>query len=509
MRRVRAARAAALLPLRPAALLPSLQVGCSGVAAVASLVRHASTTAASAVSAALASPAVAVASTSLSTKNSIVSVGFGDGATFKFHALWLRDHCPCSACRHPGTRQRLVTTAAIAPGITAHDAVVRDGKLEVTWHGDYAVDGSGQQHVSSFDGAWLRANAYWAVTGAGSSAAASTEAQLWDDPATDTRSRVVWRSAHFGPPSAPSSQRRFPTVDYSAYMATDEGLYDALCLLRDYGFVRVEGVPATMEATEAANLRINFARETLYGPGIWRTEVLPGGGNDTAFTGIPLPSHTDGNYWVDPPGIQTFHCLKAAPQGGENVLVDGFAVAAALARDAPEAYKWWCNFKLPYHHTEGEGARAQVHASHAVFKLDPLTGAPQAFHFNNDDRAPLHAGVLAANLAASPLLAAMVAAATPGLTPEAVTPAHAMPVLYTHLMTLLRAVRDPSAEVWFGLQPGTLLIFNNNRVTHGRAGFNTTSGRVLAGAYIGEEDWHSRLRGLAHKLGRYVPRTLL
>ena len=44
---------------------------------------------------------------------------------------------------------------------------------------------------------------------------------------------------------------------------------------------------------------------------------------DSAYSTVALPAHTDGNYFEDPPGLQIFHCLKADPQGGDTLLVDG------------------------------------------------------------------------------------------------------------------------------------------------------------------------------------------
>ena len=51
------------------------------------------------------------------------------------------------------------------------------------------------------------------------------------------------------------------------------------------------------------------------------------------------------------------------------------------------------------------------------------------------------------------------------------------------------------------LHPGTVLVFDNTRTLHGREGFDATSGRTLLGAYVGADDWHSKLRLLTRKLG--------
>jgi alpha-ketoglutarate-dependent taurine dioxygenase len=256
------------------------------------------------------------------------------------------------------------------------------------------------------------------------------------------------------------------------------GLHTALCMLRDYGFVCLEGVPATMEATEQASRRVSFLRETLYGPGMWRTEVRAGGGNDTAYTGIPLPVHNDGCYWADPPGIQSFHCLQGAPAGGgTSILVDGLAVAAALRSQDPDAFDFFASVELPYHHTDPD---AEVSQRRPVIGVDRATGELASFAFNNDDRAPLR-----------------------------LSPPSRVPQFYKHLRTLTSLLRSPAFELRLSLQPGTYLIFDNTRVLHGRTGFKTDSGRVLAGCYIGKEDWHARLRTVARAMGKYTPSVTL
>jgi gamma-butyrobetaine dioxygenase len=50
------------------------------------------------------------------------------------------------------------------------------------------------------------------------------------------------------------------------------------------------------------------------------------------------------------------------------------------------------------------------------------------------------------------------------------------------------------------LQPGEILVFNNRRMLHGRRAFTLPGGcaRRLIGAYVGADEWRSRLSVLAH-----------
>ncbi len=60
--------------------------------------------------------------------------------------------------------------------------------------------------------------------------------------------------------------------------------------------------------------------------------------------------------------------------------------------------------------------------------------------------------------------------------------------------TFNRYVRDPAFEYRFQLEPGTVLLFDNQRVLHGRTAF--TGHRRLIGCYLHGDDYRSRLRGL-------------
>lgn len=277
-------------------------------------------------------------------------------------------------------------------------------------------------------------------------------------------------------------------------MAGDNtGLERGLRLLRDYGFVRVDRTPATMDDTQAVVERVASLRPTFYGKGMWKTEIKPGGGNDTAFTTIPLGAHTDGNYLADTPGVQVFHCLKADTSGGDNVLVDAFTVVEWLREHHPDTFAFLTQTELPFHHTDPENMVMQWRR---ILTLDD-DGDPLAFNFNNDDRA----GVTLRTYTGS----------YSGVRPAGAAHSHPsfIPELYTHLLRLLKALTDPEFEVWMPLRPGTVLIFDNTRVLHGRSGFSVESGRILAGCYLSKEDWHSRLRSLSAAAGTFTPREWL
>jgi alpha-ketoglutarate-dependent taurine dioxygenase len=68
--------------------------------------------------------------------------------------------------------------------------------------------------------------------------------------------------------------------------------------------------------------------------------------------------------------------------------------------------------------------------------------------------------------------------------------------VYRALSAFQAVLRDENLAVWLPLRPGSMLVFDNTRVLHGRAGFSPASGRTLVGCYLDADVWKSRLRVL-------------
>ena len=69
-----------------------------------------------------------------------LSLVWNNGDRGQFPLLWLRDHCACDQCRHPLTRERLVTPMAAVPGLD--EARIEHGQL----HHVLAIGQSGGVH---------------------------------------------------------------------------------------------------------------------------------------------------------------------------------------------------------------------------------------------------------------------------------------------------------------------------------------------------------------------------
>src|SRR5205085_1710789 len=83
---------------------------------------------------------------SLEVDGAGLRIDWADGHRSVFHALWLRDNCPCPECRHP-SGQRLLDTRSIPDAIAVAAAHAGNGRVETTF-----ADG----HRARWEAGWLR-----------------------------------------------------------------------------------------------------------------------------------------------------------------------------------------------------------------------------------------------------------------------------------------------------------------------------------------------------------------
>ncbi|KAI0261536.1 mitochondrial protein [Gloeopeniophorella convolvens] len=350
----------------------------------------------------------------------------------KFHHMWLRDHCRCSECFHPVTKQRLMSTFEIPPDLEPVSVQSKPEGLQVVW------PASTEPHTSIYPWSWLRENSYCPPMN------------------REPTEKVLWGSKIAKDP---------PSVAYDEVMAGDGyGLFKWLSKIDKFGFCFVSGLPPTPEATEELSNRIGFIRETHYGKFWDFTADLARG--DTAYTNIALPAHTDNTYFTDPCGIQLFHLLEHTDgAGGATLLVDGFYAASILRELYPDAYRLLSSVPVSAH-AAGE-ADILYRATHPPLEHD-AAGVLRTVRWNSDDRSALR-GVPYADV----------------------------PRLYDAMRTWNKLITAQDSEYWVQLAPGTAVAVDNHRVLHGRSAF--TGKRRMCGAYIGADEFRSRLAVLGER----------
>ncbi len=353
-------------------------------------------------------------------------VHWANGESSSYHYVWLRDNCPTA--RHKIVGEKLLDPLSIPLDIAPQRVQSTGDRLHIVW----ANDG----HESNFDPAWLYANSY------------------------ERNSR---NSRRFQPTLWTTDQIRqhLPEMSYEAVMSDDEALLTWLRLLRQYGFTIIRQVPTERETVLKLAERINFLRNSNFGV-LFNVESKPDP-NSLAYTSVKLNAHTDLVSREAQPGLQFLHCLVFEADGGDSLLVDGFAAAEELKRLQPEDHALLTTTPVRYHYRDKE---TDVNAKFPMIRLD-ADGNYFEIRYSTALLAPLD------------------------IDPELVVP------FYRAYQNFSRILRDPRFEFKFRLQPGDCEVFDNRRVLHGRDSFNPQSGpRHLQGCYIDTDDYLSRLHVL-------------
>lgn len=347
-------------------------------------------------------------------------VAWSDGEVTELSWAWVRDHSRDPASYDARTGQRLVDSSVYDPARRGVTAQFAGGAIVVEWS-----DGS---------------------------TASIVPVELLDDvrrPAAGD-DRVLWDRT--------TVESMWPTVAHDDVVADDSGVAELLDRVHWFGFCIVEGTPPTAAATQRLVERIGYVRETIFG-GFW--EFQPDAArDDTAYTNIELPPHTDGTYSHDAPGAQILHCLGHDGDGGESTMVDGFAVAAELRRSSPDHHATLATVEVPGRYV-GDGA-------HLVARRPILRHEGERLvqvSYNSTDRAPF------------------------------LLPPDEADRFYAAVATFEAMLADPDRTWERRLRPGEAMIFDNWRVLHGRRSF--TGARRMCGAYVNREDVDSRRRVLS------------
>ncbi len=356
-----------------------------------------------------------------------LEIRWSDGTIGQFPYLWLRDTDPAGF--HPTTGERTFDLTSIPLEIAPSSAGIEAEELAVTWPDQDAVSRFGLDWIRRYRPGTRRA-----------------------DPAVVEP--VIWRRD--------LGAGGIPRAAAPELLKSDAVLADWLVATKRYGLSIVEGLADDAEAGIAVARRVGHLRETNFG--VTFEVVSKPDPNNLAYTAEALPLHTDLTNQEQPPGYQFLHCLANEAKGGGSVFCDGFAVAADLKANDPEAFHILSSVSVPFRfHDSGTDIRARK----TVIALDQ-DGEISEICFN----AHL-ADIL--DLEAAALIS-----------------------FYRAYRSFMAMTRDAAYMVSLKLKAGEMVIFDNRRVLHGREAFDPSSGfRHLRGCYVDRGDWDSRLRILS------------
>jgi alpha-ketoglutarate-dependent taurine dioxygenase len=229
-----------------------------------------------------------------------------------------------------------------------------------------------------------------------------------------------------------------------------------LRLIED-GVAFLRGVPSTEEALLEAMALVGQVAETNYGM-VFDVRSVPQPEN-LAYSDLGLGLHTDNPYREPVPGFQALHALIASPDGGDSLFADGFALAEHLRGSDPEGFLLLAQTPVPFHY---RSLNADLYAERPLIQLS-CRGEVSAVHYNSRSIAPLL-----------------------DVSPRAAAPFYAA---YRRFAELLR---DPRYQLKFRLADGEIVVFDNQRILHGRTPFSSARhARHLRGCYLTRDSVYS------------------
>eukprot|EP01084_Bolivina_argentea_P215929 366695_1 len=255
--------------------------------------------------------------------------------------------------------------------------------------------------------------------------------------------------------------------------------------LREFGVCLINNGPAkeiydTNNDPPVINVgnTLGYVRQTNYGK-YFNVMTMPKTDKDCnhlAYTSAGLSGHTDNPYRNPTPGIQLLHCIKQSSgiNNGNTQLIDGFRIVDELRNKYTKEFELLSTIKRPFTYYDSKIGHL-FHKQRAVINIDENDDV-ESIYFNNRSASCVNWNI----------------------EENIIEPYYKAWKLFGDLMQ--------KYCVEFKLEPGQIVIFNNNRILHGRNKYvDDNSGdckRLLQGCYIDCDTVWARLDGyeyLNHK----------
>ena len=383
---------------------------------------------------------------SASLQSKDLHLSWEDGHKSTFHSIWLRHQCTCDHCGTPVSGVRGIRIHHIPEDIAPSRLGIKENRVELIWNND--------GHRSVYEGEWLRDHCY----------SKSERSRRKHRPTLWTREIAK------DPPTASLEEAE---ADPSARLRMLEAV-------RDYGFCKITDAPT--EASQAHRLieAVGPQRLTHYGTYVLTKKKTVDNVGDT--TG-PLDPHSDETYRLSTIGITVFQVLNPSTDGGASTLVDGFEAARRLLEQDPESFDLLTKVPITgqrYDAAHNSGGQSRWYLAHLpLIKLDH-DGDVSGVRLNERQISPL------------------------ALDGDLIEPT------YRALRQIFDILYDPDLLITFDLKAGEGLLFDNQRLLHGRTGFIPEEPpRSVLTSSVNLEDFHSSLRLLEKELGVEGPPLLL
>lgn len=247
--------------------------------------------------------------------------------------------------------------------------------------------------------------------------------------------------------------------DYEEVLENPSKLLECLKNIQIYGFTHLKNVPNISAKIVDVVALFGYVKETNYGK--FYDVIAKKNPENLADTQLGLPPHTDNPYRNPTPTVQLLHCLKSGVTGGKTILVDGFNIAQKLKEENPSYFKllseqkMFFKFKSNEHWLENE---API--------ISEKNGIINAIKFNNRSIQPFNIDD------------------------------EIMIDFYKAYQYFENQLQNEENHLQFKLEPSEVIIYDNERILHGRTAYNLVSERHLQGCYADRDALYSKIRTL-------------
>ena len=407
--------------------------------------------------------------------------------TFQFHSMWLRDACRDDNNIVPKAGERKLIATPVGPLSHVDPSSLEatavewqdDDILKVSWN-----DASPNLPYSTFSREFLERYAPVAAKQVDGTFEQSASNENWntelDIPA--------WLESYSGYPDAPApteykdweEDEQFCHFDHEQVMQDPHVLFELLeTLLVGKGVALVDNVPETDDASEL----IVFIQHSLGGlqkdptrqePN-WKIVHKPSAASISYDPAKRLYQHTDSS--VPPHGIPGLALAMHYVKGyGANTLTDGYSVANYMKQTDPKGYELLSTYGYD---GERDFAASRVDSTqdiakglliprrHPIFITDENDNIVR-LQYNEVFRMPL------------------------------TLPFDIFPEWFAAFSKFVKLIHD--REVTVPMEANSVLLMNNWRVLHGRAGGRASPDRHVVGGTVVREAIYSRAIQLARVL---------
>jgi alpha-ketoglutarate-dependent taurine dioxygenase len=302
-----------------------------------------------------------------------------------------------------------------------------------------------EDHPSSYRARWLRDHCYSPTE----IARRKHRPTLWDASIAD----------------------RVATADFEQVRNDPAARLEMLQTICDFGFCKIVNAPREAEQALALIETVGRRRDSHYGTYTLTGKESVDNVGDVTFE---LPPHCDETYRLSTIGITVFQVLRPSRSGGHSTLVDGFEAVRRLRARAPEDFERLTRTPICAERFDkavnSDGVPRWFVARMPPIRLD-RDGQVCGVRMNERQIAPLE------------------------------VPEGEIAPMYRALKRLYAQLYDPALRLTFPLQAGEGLIFNNQRVLHGRTAYEAENPpRAVLTSSVDLEEFHSSLRMLRSQL---------